>query len=350
MVVRGRLLRRLAFVSLVLVSCGCDKIAKLIADRQKPAESPGAEPSVAPVVGQARGADVGALIAAGRADEALAQLQAAPATADTPYWQGVAWAKKAEAAPLPTPPPPPSPAVRGTPAPLAPEFKPEELTAVDFFEKALQQRADHPRASLDLARLLTPHTARRYDFEQAAKGKRPAPPKKGARPQPVETPGDVREGPDFSVTRVAQLYQAALQGAPNKIEPVEAYVKFCMRVGLLDEADAALRELVKRDREKPEPLIRYGDFLGEVRKDPQAALEQYRQALIWSPDNSATKARIADIYITMGIENYSKLQYAAAESRFNEAAKYVTDSRSPQGLKIQDYMGKLGAIRKLPTH
>jgi tetratricopeptide (TPR) repeat protein len=159
----------------------------------------------------------------------------------------------------------------------------------------------------------------------------------------------VSEGPDFSVARVAQLYQSALQGSAQT-EPAQAYVKFCMRVGLLDEADAALRELVRRDKEKPEPLVRYGDFLVEVKKDTQGALEQYRQALIWSPDDQTVKSKIADIYINMGIESYSKLQYAGAEARFNDALKYVADPKSPQGLKIQDYMGKLGAIRKLPTH
>ena len=109
-----------------------------------------------------------------------------------------------------------------------------------------------------------------------------------------------------------------------------------------------MKELVRRDKEKPEPLVRYGDFLNDVKKDPQAAMEQYNQALMWKPDDPTAKSRIADIYINMGIDNYSKLQYAAAEARFKDASRYVTDPHSPQALKIQDYMGKLGAIRKLP--
>jgi tetratricopeptide (TPR) repeat protein len=332
---------------LVLSLPGCDQVKKALADRQKTPPSPaavGAGPSgtAAP---QGEGAEVAALIAQGRADAALVKLQTAPQSADTLYWQGVAWAKKAETAPLPTPPPPPVPAVRGAPAPVAPEFKPEELSAIDAFEKAIQQRADHAGASLALAQLLAPHSARRYELEQGAlKNKKPV--RRGTAPPLVEAP--LAEGPDFSVTRVAQLYRAAVQGDEVKTDAIEAYVKFCMRVQLLDEADSALKELIRRDKEKPEPLVRYGDFLAQVKNDPQGAIEQYRQALIWKPEDPAAKARIADIYINMGIDNYSKLQYAAAEARFNDASRLVTDPQSPQGLKIRDYLGKLGAIRKLP--
>ncbi|HWX25055.1 MAG TPA: hypothetical protein VN083_08440 [Vicinamibacteria bacterium] len=329
----------------VAVLCpGCDRLAQLVPQKGQASPAPEAR-GAAPARGNS---DVRSLIEQGRADEALAKLQSAPADADTLAWQGMAWAKKAETAPLPTPPPPDSPPARGAPPPVAPEFKPEELTAIDFFAKALEQRADHPRASLGLAMLLTPHAARHYELE-AAKAKR-APVKRGARTAPLEIPPAVTEGPDASVDRVIRLFQSAVQGEPASAEPAEAYVRFCLRVGRLDEADAALRELVKRDKEKPEPFVRYGDFLAQDRKDPQLALEQYRQALIWNPDDPVVKSKIADIYINMGIESYSKLQYAAAEARFGDAAKYVTDPRSPQGLKIQDYTLKLGAIRKLPPH
>jgi hypothetical protein len=35
-----------------------------------------------------------------------------------------------------------------------------------------------------------------------------------------------------------------------------------------------------------------------------------------------------------------------AEARFKEAQKYVSERNSPQALKIQDYMGRLGGIRR----
>jgi predicted Zn-dependent protease len=122
-------------------------------------------------------------------------------------------------------------------------------------------------------------------------------------------------------------------------------LEFSTRVGRVDDVDQALQELLRREKEKPEPLVRYGDFLASQRKDPMGAIEQYRQALIWKPDDSATRAKIADIYIGQGIDFYAKNQYSIAEARLLDAQKYVTDPRSPQGLKIQDYMGKLRAIR-----
>jgi hypothetical protein len=37
-----------------------------------------------------------------------------------------------------------------------------------------------------------------------------------------------------------------------------------------------------------------------------------------------------------------------AQARFQEAQKYVRDPKSPQGLRIKDYMGKLASIRTPP--
>ena len=113
----------------------------------------------------------------------------------------------------------------------------------------------------------------------------------------------------------------------------------------IDEHNRALQELVKRVKESPEPFLRYGDFLITVKKDPETAIEQYRQALIWRPDDEATRAKVAGIYVDMGAQAYAAKQYAVAQSRFNEAAKYVTDKSSPQGLKVQDYQGRLREIR-----
>jgi tetratricopeptide (TPR) repeat protein len=282
-----------------------------------------------------------ALLAEGRLDEAVAKLEEAPNDPDALAAEGSVWAKKAETAPLPTP---PAPERAGAPA-RAPVFKPEELKALGLFEKAVALRPDHPQGNLGIAELLTPFAARRYDLEESGRGRKPV--RRGKGPEPSSAPED---GPDASADRVIRAYQLALQGDSVSKAPAEGLVEFCVRVNRLDEAEGGLRELVRRDKEKPDPHIRYGDFLVSARKDPHGALEQYRQALIWRGDDDQTRSKIADIYINMGIESYSKLQYAAAESRFTEAQKYVSDTKSPQGLRIQDYMGKLAAIRKLPPH
>jgi tetratricopeptide (TPR) repeat protein len=316
----------------LLLMVGCHRPAP-----EQPAAVPApstaavAQPSAAAATEKAM-----ALIAAGQADEALAALPESAVDPETLALRGLAWAKKAELAPLPTP-PPASPGAKG-PAPQAPEFKPEELQALESFERALTASAGHPLASLGLADLLAPHSLRRY----AA-----ASPKAGARRgKGGAGEGAPDAGPDFRPERVIQAYRAAIQGDPSAKGAVERLVDFATRVGRVDDVDQALQELLRRDKEKPEPLVRYGDFLLNQRKDALGAIEQYRQALIWRPDDSATRAKIADIYIAQAIDLYGKNQYAVSEARLLDAQKYVADPRSPQGLKIQDYMGKLKAIRR----
>ena len=284
-------------------------------------------------------AHVLALIKAGQADEALAALPEGASDPEVLALRGLAWARKAELAPLPTP-PPSLPGVKG-PTPQAPEFKPEELQAIEAFERALTASAAHPLASLGLADLLAPHALRRYSGP--ASGTKPG----ARRGKPAPADGAAPDsGPDFRPERVIQAYRAAIQGDPSSKEAVERLVDFSARVGRVDDVDQALQELLRREKEKPEPLVRYGDFLLSQRKDPMAAIEQYRQALMWKPDDSGTRAKIADIYIGQAIDLYVKNQYAVAEARLLDAQKYVTDPRSPQGLRIQDYMGKLRAIRR----
>jgi tetratricopeptide (TPR) repeat protein len=177
-------------------------------------------------------------------------------------------------------------------------------------------------------------------LDQAAWKKKPA---RGTAPSPPPTPDPA--GIDLSVERIVQSYEAAIQNDPAAREPVEALISFAIRVKQLDAAEGAFQELVKRVRESPEPFLRYGDFLLTVKKDPDAAIEQYRQALIWRPDDEATRAKVAGIYIDMGSAAYANRQYGIAQSRFAEAAKYVTDKSSAQGLKVQDYTARLREIR-----
>jgi tetratricopeptide (TPR) repeat protein len=257
------------------------------------------------------------------------------------YDEGVEWARKAETAPLPTPPPLAAPLPKGAVPPPAPEFKPEEIQAVSSFERAIAASPDDPRPHLALARLLAPHAVHRQEAEEQAAWRKPARGKKAPPPPPTPDPGGV----DFSVDRIVRAYEAAIEKDPVARAPVEALVDFAVRVKRLDAAEAALQELVKRVKESPEPFLRFADFMLTVKKDPEGAIEQYRQALIWSPDDEATRAKVAGIYIDMGAEAYAKKQYAIAQSRFVDAAKYVTDKSSPQGLKVQDYMARLREIR-----
>jgi tetratricopeptide (TPR) repeat protein len=261
--------------------------------------------------------------------------------ANPAYDEGMEWVRKAETAPLPTPPPLLSPLPKGALPPPAPEFKPEEIQAVSSFEKAIAERPNDPRPHLALAELLGPHAVHRQEqLEQAAWKKKPAR-GKPVPPPPMPDSGGV----DYSVDRIVREYRAAIEDDPQSRAPVEALVTFAVHVKELDAAEGALQELVRRVKESPEPFLRYGDFLADVKRDPEAAIEQYRQALIWKPDDEPTRAKVAGIYLEMGAAAYTQKQYAIAQSRFNEAAKYVTDKGSPQGLKLQDYQGRLREIR-----
>ena len=142
-----------------------------------------------------------------------------------------------------------------------------------------------------------------------------------------------------------QRYHKAAQTESSGTRAVEALITFATRVARLDDADAAYRELIRRDHENATPLVRYGDFLREARNEPLRAVEQYQQALIWRPDDEATRAKLPDIYIELGIAHFQKREYMTAQVRFDEAAKYVKDPNSPQGLRLRDYIGKLREIR-----
>jgi len=187
---------------------------------------------------------------------------------------------------------------------------------------------------LALAQLLAPHAAHQYDLEQeGAKHKKPSAP-------PAETPV-------ASVDRVIRAYQFAMQADPASTVPVEELIRFGRRVGRWDAAEAGFKEMLRRkkERETAEPLVKYGDFLADEKKDPLAAIEQYRQALIWTPDDDATRNKVADVYLKMGTEAFVKQQYAVAEDRFNDAAKYITDRSSPRAQALGEYQARLRAMR-----
>lgn len=297
--------------------------------------APGPPPASSPV---AQGRQ---LLESNQLDAALAKLQEAPNDPDSLYLQGVIWTKKAETAPLPTPPPASGP--RG-PQPRAPEFKNEELQALDCFEKAVAAQPAHARAQMAIGDLLAPHAIRRQALDQGAAAGRT-----GKRARAVDASAPAQAGSEYGPARVIDAYRRALQADTSSTEPVEKLIQFATQVGRVDDTDQALQELLKRDRERPEPLIRYGDFLTQQRKEPERGIEQYRQALIWRPDDQATKSKIAEVYIAQGIGFYAKSQYAVAQARFEEARKYTGDPRSPEALKIQDYMNKLNAIRNQPS-
>lgn len=300
-------------------------------------------PSSAPP-SAAASSEVGRLIEQGRLDEALQKVGSGQ-DGESLYWQGKIWAKKAETAPLPTPPPVASPLPRGASLPPAPEFKPEEVQAISFFEKSIAADPGQARAHVALAELLAPHALRRASVRAAVA--EPVHVRRGrkAPPAPVVEPLGDTGGVDASVDRVIRAYQFAMQADPTSATIPDALAGFSLQAGRVDGAEIAYQELLKRQREKPEPFIHYGDFLLNHKHDQMGAIEQYRQALIWRSEDDATRAKIAEIYLARGAERFNQQQFAGAEQEFGQAAKWITDKTSPQAQRLNQYLEKMREIR-----
>lgn len=274
-----------------------------------------------------------AALEAGDADRSLSLAEQLPSEPATWVLQGRAWARKAQTAPLPTPPPPVAPLPRGAEPARAPEFKPEELKALEYFERAAAAEPREWQAHLGVADLLGPHAVRRYEAAV------------GQKHRPASPAGPVPGEPDWSVERILRAYQQAVQVREGDPAPVEALIAFGTRVGRAVEVDEAFKELIRRKREDPEPLVRHGDFLAKVINDPERAVAQYQQALIWRPDDAAIKARLADIYLGLAGEHLKKREYMGAQVNVQASRRYVTDPLSPQGQLLRSYEQQLQDVR-----
>lgn len=303
----------------------------------KEAPAPSAAPAPVGPVAEGR-----SLLDQGQLDAALGRLQDAGDDPEALYLQGRVWAKKAETAPLPTPPPLATPLPRGAAAPAAPEFKGEELKAVAAYERAIAARQELGEAHLALAELLAPHAIRHVDRQRAAV---PRARRRGAKAEPPPPAAGTRsEGVEFGPDRVASEYAAAARSPQVARAAVDALIAFGTRSGRLDAAEAGFRQLLDLAKEKPEPFIQYGNFLLEQKGDPEAAIEQYRQALIWKADDEATRLKIADIYLKRGADHFGKQQFAIADEAFKQAAKWVAPG-SPQEQQLRSYQRQLLEIR-----
>lgn len=264
------------------------------------------------------------------------EAAAPPAAENALVVQARDWLKRAESAPLPTPLPQPSPLPRGWKPQPAPELKPEEIEAIRLLEQAVAAEPGQREPHYLLARVLEPYALRQHERAVQARGKKTPPP----------APPD--QGVDVSPARVARAFRAAIEADPGTSDLIDPLLAFAGRVDDLDTMDWAHQELIRRAREKDTttPRVRYGDFLRERRKDALAAAEQYRGALMWAPDDAETRAKLADIYLALAKEHYARREYAGAQVRLGEAAKFVQDPASPQGRVLEDYQQRLSAIRR----
>ena len=263
------------------------------------------------------------LLSERRYDEALARLGDA-AEPEAAYLAGRAWAGKAGSAPVPI----------GAPGgpPAASLLKPEEERALGFYERAVAARPDYGDAHLAIAELLAPHAV-------AAAAGRSAPAPRGKPVAPAAA------APDPLVDRVISSYGSAMQSDPSGAQAGDALIAFATRIGRVNEADATFQELVRRKREDQALLVRYGDFLAGPAGKPEAALAQYAQALIWKPDDTATRLKMAEIHLAAAAAYLRDLQYVQAEARLKDARRYTVDPASPQAKRLAELEGRVREIR-----
>lgn len=240
-----------------------------------------------------------ALVETGEYDAALAKLAGA-GDPEALYLMGRAWVGKAGGA-------------RRT---LSGRLGPEETQALDLFQQAVGARPDHAAAHLAIAQLLAPYavasvTAGTSSPEGAA-------------------------GPAITVDRVLKAFGGAVQADPADTTAVNGLIDFALQVDRPEEAEAGFEELTRRDRENPDILVRFGDFLAGPGEDPEAAQGVYAQALIWRPDDMATHLKIADLYIDAALERLEADQYVAVEAQLREARKHVVGSGSAQAERLRD--------------
>jgi tetratricopeptide (TPR) repeat protein len=310
---------RSAAVVLLALAAGCRPGAEA---PEGGAAVPGAHPEASSLVEQ------------GRYDEALVALEQ-PADAEAFYLVGRAWLGKSRTAPLPTTAP-------GAAAAGATAMKDEERRALDAFERATALEPTHAGAHLAIAELLGPHALGRVAEERAAAERAR---RSRRRPSPVAPPV---AGPEASVERVLREYAAAVQADPAGRQAVESLIAFARSAGRLEEASAAFQELIRRDRENPELLVRYGDFLAGEMRQPDAALAQYAQALIWRSDDEATKLKMADIHLDAAEGHLGRQEWASAQARLRDARRYVVVPGSRQAARLRELESHLAQIRGLP--
>jgi tetratricopeptide (TPR) repeat protein len=169
-------------------------------------------------------------------------------------------------------------------------------------------RPDHAAAHLAIAQLLAPHALAAATTGGAAPG----------------------AAGGATVDRVLRTFGDAIQADPGATVAVEALILFATRAGRRADADAGYQELVRRRREDPDLLVRYGDFLAGSGGNAEGALAQYAQALIWRPDDTATRLKMADIHLAAVSALLAQSQYATAEARLRDARRFAVDPASSQ--------------------
>jgi hypothetical protein len=210
-------------------------------------------------------------------------------------------------------------------------LKDDDLQALGFLERAVAMRPDLAEGHIAIAEILAPYALARAVSKAPPAGREARPP--------------LGPGPDTSVDRVLRSFSEAVQADPSGTAAANEMIEFATRVGRVKEADAAYQELIRRRREDPDLLVRYGDFLAGTQKDPEKALSPYGQALIWRPADEATRAKIAAIHLDAATGALQAREYPLAEARLREARRFTSASYPQIEARLRALEGQVREIR-----
>ena len=228
---------------------------------------------------------------------------------------------------LPTPAAPTAPIPKGAAA-AAPEFKPEEIEAARLLREGRGRAAATSAAAPRHRRACSPARHRRRAPGPARAALDGAGPEAAPAPRPARS-GRRRLQPGPG----GPAYRGRVEANPST--PASSRPWCASRGGSAASTtmDAALSGADPgATRRTRSPWCATATSCCGDRKDAAAAVDQYREALIWRPDDDDDAREDGRPLSRAGRRSTTtRRQYAVAEARFVEAAKYVTDRLARRG-------------------
>lgn len=119
-----------------------------------------------------------------------------------------------------------------------------------------------------------------------------------------------------------QLFERLIKGSPNNAEGLIKYAEFLANVRHdVKKAEEYFRRAVEIDPSNDQVICKFADFLSDVKKDADKAEEMYLQAIEKNPNNADSRNNYADFLI-----KYRK-NYSGADEQFDLALNSSPDDR-----------------------
>jgi len=97
---------------------------------------------------------------------------------------------------------------------------------------------------------------------------------------------------------VEEALKKAMEIAPERAEPVIAMARWQFVRKAYDEAETLLRKAAKMDPKSPVPLVDLGDLYSGIRKDPDRAMEYYREATRVAPKHAGAHYALGSLLLS----------------------------------------------------